>query len=139
MQRRGGTMRKGWLSWLGYCVLIAALPLAMLGAVSEANEYRAMGVDALDCDGPLGVLLFSVPAILIYAAGGILNARRFRRRRSAMVACLCGLICVPLTVNIGAALRESNRPDVRDGCRSATAQSVAPSVSRLRRYPVAST
>lgn len=112
-------MRRSWLAWLGYSALIAALPAAMLGAVSEANEYRAMGVEALDCDGPLGVLLFAVPAILIYGAGTIINACRFRRCRSAVTACLCGLICVPLTVNIGAALRESNRPDVQDGCRSA--------------------
>lgn len=132
-------MRKGWLSWLGYSALIAALPAAMLGAVSEANEYRAMGVDALDCDGPLGVLLFAVPAILIYGAGAVLNARWFRRRRSAVVACLCALICAPLAINIGGALHESNRPDVRDGCRSTTAQSVTPSVSRFRRYPVANT
>jgi hypothetical protein len=124
-------MRKGWLAWLGYSALIAALPVAMLGAVSEANEYRAMGVDALDCDGPLGVLLFAVPAILILW---------YRRLRSAVAACLRGLICVPVAINIGAALRESNRPDVREGCRSAAAvQPEAPSFSRWRLYPVAST
>jgi len=88
-------MRKGWRGWLGYAVLIAALPVAMLRAGSEANGYRAMGVDALDCDWPLGILLFAVPAVLIYAAGPILNLRRFRRRHSAVVGCLCGLICVP--------------------------------------------
>lgn len=136
-------MRKGWLAWLGYSALIAASPVAMLGAVSEANEYRAMGVDALDCDGPLGVLLFAVPAILIYGAGAIISARRYRRSRrlrSAVAACLCGLICVPVAINIGAALRESNRPDVREGCRSAAAvQPEAPSFPRWRLYPVAST
>ena len=126
-------MRKSWLAWLGYAVLIAALPAAMLGIVSEANEYRAMGVDALDCDGPLGVLLFAIPAIVIYGAGAIVNARRFPRRRFALVACLCGLICVPLAINIAAALRESSRPDVREGCRSAAAaQSAAPPASHLR-------
>ncbi|WP_439498499.1 hypothetical protein [Bosea sp. (in: a-proteobacteria)] len=134
-------MRKAWLAWLGYAVLIAALPLALLGAVSEVNEYRAMGVDALDCDGPLGVLIFAVPAILIYGTGAIINARRFPRRRALVVACLCGLICVPLAINIAAAIRESRRSDVRESCRSAAAaQPAAPSVaSSLRLNPVAST
>lgn len=126
-------MRTDWRAWLGYTALIAALPAALLGAVSVPNEYRAMGVDALDCDGPLGVLFFAVPAILIYGAGAIINGRRFRRPRSAIAACLCGLICVPLAINIAAALRESSLPDVREGCRStAAAQPGAASVSRLR-------
>jgi uncharacterized YccA/Bax inhibitor family protein len=133
-------MRKAWLAWLGYAVLIAALPLALLGAVSVANEYRAMGVDALDCDGPIGVLIFAVPAILIYGTGAIMNARRFRRRRALVAACLCGLICVPLAINIAAAFKESRRPDVREGCRSATGtQSGAPSAAALRLNPVART
>lgn len=125
-------MRKDWLALLGYSVLIAALPAALLGAVSEVNEYRAMGIDALDCDGPLGVLLFAIPTILIYGTGAIVNARRFRRRRSAVATCLCGLICVPLAINICAAFRESARPGVREGCSSSATQTGASSASRLR-------
>lgn len=98
--------------WLGYLLLIALLPVAALALLADANSYRAQGIDAIDCDGPMGVLIFAVPAILAYGAGAIVNGlgRRF------IVAALCVAICIPLALNIVAALNENRKNDREPVC-----------------------
>ncbi len=59
-----------------YLALITALPVALLATVLPVNSYQAEGIDALDCDGPASVLLFAIPALLIYGAGAILLYRK---------------------------------------------------------------
>lgn len=71
-----------------YLALITALPVALLATVLPVNSYQAEGIDALDCDGPASVLLFAIPALLIYGAGAILLYRK-RNRRLHLVASLC--------------------------------------------------
>jgi hypothetical protein len=48
------------------------MPLAALAVVSPANEIVAQAIAAPDCDGPLQVLMSTVPAVLIYGAGALL-------------------------------------------------------------------
>ncbi|MDP9872920.1 hypothetical protein [Agrobacterium tumefaciens] len=36
-----------------YAVLAAMFPVAVLGLVATPNEYRAIGMKAVDCDGPI--------------------------------------------------------------------------------------
>ena len=95
-----------YLGCLGYGVLIAALPIAFLGAIALVNEYKSWGLNAADCDGPGIVLMFSVPAIVIYGIGAVVNGRRFRNGRNLTVALLCLAICVGLSFKIAAALDE---------------------------------
>jgi hypothetical protein len=52
-----------------YLVLVAALPVAILAAALPANSYKAQGIAALDCDGPISVFIIALPALLIYGAG----------------------------------------------------------------------
>ena len=94
------------LGCLGYAVLVAALPLAFLGAIALVNEYKSWGLNAADCDGPGTVLLFSIPAVIIYGIGAVVNGRRFRSVRNLIVALLCLAICVGLSFKIAAALDE---------------------------------
>lgn len=101
-------------AWLSYLLLIALLPVAGLALLADANSYRAQGIDAIDCDGPIGVFIFAVPALLAYGAGAILNGlgRRF------VVTALCVAICIPLALNIVAALIESRKNDREPVCSS---------------------
>nr|WP_298098004.1 hypothetical protein [uncultured Shinella sp.] len=82
------------------------LPVAVLGLLATPNEYRAMGVDAIDCDGPISVLIFAVPALVVYAIASMMFLRRFRRLGSFFPGVICGLICVGLIWNIGNAAQE---------------------------------
>lgn len=101
-------------AWLGYLLLIALLPVAAMALLADANSYRAQGIDAIDCDGPMSVLIFAVPAMLAYGAGAIVNGlgRRF------IVAALCVAICIPLALNIVTALGESRKNDREPVCNS---------------------
>ncbi|NEI70248.1 hypothetical protein GR212_11755 [Rhizobium lusitanum] len=90
-----------------YLMPVAALPVAVLAAVLPVNSYRAQGIEALDCDGPMSVLIFALPALLVYGASTILFYRG-RSRRFHLAASLCCLLvfcCVGW--NAAAALRES--------------------------------
>lgn len=101
-------------AWLGHLLLVALLPVAALALLADANSYRAQGIDAIDCDGPMSILIFAVPAILTYGAGAIINGlgRRF------VVAALCVAICVPLAFKMTAALSESRKNDREPVCNS---------------------
>ncbi|PST19847.1 hypothetical protein C7U61_15335 [Rhizobium sp. JAB6] len=99
-----------------YLPLFAALPVALLAAVLPVNSYRAQGIKALDCDGPASVLLFAVPALLIYGAGAILLYRK-RSRRLHLVASLCCLLVLSsVGWNAVAALRESYGASSVEAC-----------------------
>ena len=97
------------LGCLGYAILLAALPLAFLGAIALVNEYKSSGLNAADCDGPGTVLMFSIPAVVIYGIGAVLNGRRFRNRRNMIVALLCLALCAGLSFKVAAALDEQAR------------------------------
>ena len=94
------------LGCMGYGILIAGLPLAFFGAIALVNEYKSWGLNAADCDGPAIALMFSVPALVIYGIGAVLNGRRFRKGRNLAVALLCLAICVVLSFKVVAALDE---------------------------------
>ncbi len=48
--------------------IIFFVPVALFGLLLPVNEYRDQGISgAVDCDGPLNVLLFAVPSVMIYA------------------------------------------------------------------------
>ncbi|MEE4450531.1 hypothetical protein [Novosphingobium resinovorum] len=101
---------------VGYIVLIAMLPLAIIGILTMPNEYRAMGADGIDCDGPVSVLIFAVPALVIYGISSAIFLFRFRRRRSLLLGCICGLICAGLIWNIGNAVGEFWRNSGPSAC-----------------------
>ncbi|ASW07598.1 hypothetical protein [Rhizobium sp. 11515TR] len=99
-----------------YLVLIAALPVAVLTTVLPANSYRPQGIDAFDCDGPASVLLFAVPALLIYGAGTILLYRNRKRRLHLVTALCCVLVFCSVGWNAAAALRESYGAASAEAC-----------------------
>lgn len=102
-------------AFAGYLVLLLATPLAALAIILPANVYRAQGIAAPDCDGPLQVLIFAVPAVLLYGAGALLAYRagwRFYR----IVSLLCLLIALAIFPNIAEATHELYRNAAAGEC-----------------------
>ena len=95
-------------AFAGYLVLLLAAPLAALAVILPTNVYRAQGIAAPDCDGPLQVLIFALPAVLIYGAGAFL-AYRARRRFHRIVSLLCLIIALATLPNIAEAAHELYR------------------------------
>lgn len=105
------------LKWLGYLALAAALPLAVLGATLPPNEFAAQGIDALDCDGLLQVMVFAMPAVAVFGAGAVINWIGPRRPARRVIAALCLLACLPVAVNAGSAIAEARHSG--DQCAAA--------------------
>ncbi|WKL22612.1 hypothetical protein QYR00_19170 [Agrobacterium tumefaciens] len=99
-----------------YAVLAAMFPVAALGVLGTPNEYRAIGIDAVDCDGPISVLIAAVPALAAYATVGWLFVFDTKRHRSLMAGGVCGLICLALVWSIGVALLEHRRNTIEMAC-----------------------
>ena len=95
---------------LGRGLLLIGLPLAFLAAINSPNEYQAtLGLDALDCDGPLQTYLLAAPVLVLYSAGLVLNVRHWRKRANLIAAILCLGICAVVTANVLAAVTEEHR------------------------------
>jgi len=103
-------------AFASYLILLLAMPLAALAVVLPANVYRAQGIAAPDCDGPLQVLIFAVPAVLIYGAGALL-AYRVGRRFHRLVSLLCLVIALAAVPNIAEAVHELYRNAADGECR----------------------
>ncbi|MBY3381001.1 hypothetical protein [Rhizobium laguerreae] len=102
-------------AFASYLVLLLAMPLAALAVVSPANEYRAQGIAAHDCDDPLQVLMSAVLAVLIYGAGALLAywaGRRFHR----LVSLLCLISALATVPNIAEAVHELYRNTADGEC-----------------------
>lgn len=103
--------RSRWIvARLGWALLLIGLPLAFLAATHAPNEYQAtLGLDALDCDGPLQTYLLAAPVLVLYSAGVVLNAFRWRRCANLVVAILCLGICAVVSIQVVAAVTEGQR------------------------------
>lgn len=100
-----------------YILLITALPLALLATVLPANSYKDQGIAALDCDGPISVVIFALPALLIYAGGAVLLYRDRSRRLHRAAALCCLLVSLAIAWNFIAAMRESYGDASVEACR----------------------
>ena len=97
-------------SLLGRVLLLIGLPMAFLAATHAPNEYQAtLGLDALDCDGPLQTYLLCAPVLVLYSAGFVLNTFGWRKRANLIVAILCLGICAVVTANVLAAAAQGHR------------------------------
>ena len=107
-------------------MLVAALllyaPVALLAIAATPNEAGALGIVAVDCDGPIGVLVLALPALAVYAMGLAASLRDVLQRRawpSRITLALCTVVCVLLATSIAAALREQSRDAHRETCDAA--------------------
>lgn len=119
-ETEAGTRARKLYAWAVSSVVVAFLPVALLGLLLPVNEYRATGIEnAADCDGPLGVMLLVGPSFLVYAAGVVFYATRLKGRRRAVWAALL-VLCALLTAAAGAkswaAYAEKSRPEHLEVC-----------------------
>lgn len=101
-------------------VMILLAPLALFGLAALPNEYQATGIEgAVDCDGPLGVFLFALPALAAYIPGfGFFAYSAFTTRRIGVIcaAFFAGLVCFGLVANTALATRELLRVEHKESC-----------------------
>lgn len=115
--KKGAIQAKRGLALLGYAMLALGLPLALIAASLPANEYRdALGIDALDCDGPAAVFIFAVPALLVFGGGLVVNGMAWRKRWRLVLALACALICTALIANLTRAIIQDR--EQATACRS---------------------
>lgn len=93
------------MRWVGFCLLILMLPLALYAAGRPINEYVAQGRGGIDCEGPERILMFGLPTLFIYATAAVVNAWKWLRPLNCIVAVLCLLICVGIARNLDAAFQ----------------------------------
>jgi hypothetical protein len=107
-----------WRSVALWTVLLLGLPLAFLGLVVPANKYESWGGSGVDCDGP-ALLMFAIPAAVVYALGALVFIRRAVRRRwtgDVLMAVACIALVVALVNNIGNARREQGESSYQETC-----------------------
>lgn len=92
--------------------------VVMLGLSGTPNEYRAMGIDAVDCDDPISVLMFAVPALLVYGIASVIFLHRWRQMRFLAPGLLCALLSAGLLWNIGRAGVELRKNSAESICAS---------------------
>jgi len=99
-----------------------AAPLVGIGLLASSNAYRAMGTEgAIDCDGPLSVLIFAVPGFIVYAAGltaFLHSSWRHLRIRDVAIAAVTAAICVALGVKIAVAVGDHSSVSHQMTCGS---------------------
>lgn len=102
-------------------LVVIFLPITLFGLMASVNEYRDQGIsDAVDCNGPLTVMLFIVPSLVVYAAGAIYYAVRLKGVRRSLLAAVIMILCI-ITVFVAggkawAAYREQSRPEHQETC-----------------------
>jgi uncharacterized membrane protein len=102
-------------------IVIIFLPITLFGLMASVNEYHDQGVGgAVDCNGPYSVMLFIVPALIIYAAGAVYYAVLLKGQRRSVLAAGMLILCVVIVIASGrkawAAYSEKSRPEHQETC-----------------------
>jgi heme/copper-type cytochrome/quinol oxidase subunit 2 len=102
-------------------IVIIFLPITLFGLMASVNEYRDQGINgAVDCNGPLTVMLFIIPSLVVYAAGAIYYAVLLKKRRQSVLAAALMVLCLAMVSVAGGkawtAYGEKIRPEHRETC-----------------------
>ena len=97
------------------------LPIALFGLSASVNEYEDQGISgAVDCNGPLTVMLFVVPSLVVYAAGALYYAALLKGVRQSLLAAVLMVLCAAMAFAAGrkawAAYGEKSRPEHQETC-----------------------
>jgi uncharacterized BrkB/YihY/UPF0761 family membrane protein len=114
-------MRRKTVVWAVSFIVVIFLPITLFGLMLSANEYEDQGIGgAVDCNGPLGVLIVIVPSLVVYAAGALYYAVLLRGVRQSLSAALLLVVCTLMAFAAGrkawAAYGEKARPDRQATC-----------------------
>jgi len=107
--------------WAASVLVVIFLPVALFGLMAPVNAYRDQGIGGgVDCNGPLTVMLFIAPSLVVYAAGAVYYAALLKRARRSPLAAVLMVVCVVLALATGgkawAAYREKGSPGHQETC-----------------------
>ncbi len=102
-------------------IVIIFLPITLSGLVASVNEYRDQGISgAVDCNGPLTVMLFIAPSLVVYAGGAIYYAVHLKGAGRSLLMAVLMALCVVMVLAVGvkawAAYSEKIRPEHLETC-----------------------
>jgi prepilin signal peptidase PulO-like enzyme (type II secretory pathway) len=97
-------------------VVIIFLPITLFGLILPVNDYEAQGISAVDCDGPLSVMLFVGPSLAIYAVATVYYALLLKGQKRNLLVFLCAVMMVVAGAKAWTAYREKSRPEHRLVC-----------------------
>lgn len=114
-------MRPKRTAFIVSLIVILFLPVALFGLLASVNEYQDQGIGgAVDCNGPLTVMLFIAPSLVVYATGTIYFAVLLkgvkRRLPTAGLLVLCVVMVFAAGRKAWAAYNEKSRPGYQETC-----------------------
>lgn len=102
-----------WNIWLIVAVITVFSPAAFLAAFISPNEYVAQGITgAVDCNGPISIMIFAIPSYLIYGSGfiGFLMTYFNKNEKSSLViSIVCFVFVLSITPDTLAAIKEHKK------------------------------
>jgi len=98
--------------------ILLGLPFAIIGAILPVNEYAAFDdglTSAIDCDGPMNVLIFAAPTFIFYASNavGLFWVRQRALRWHMAMSLFCLMVSLAVLPNAVRALM-ANEHDKRE-------------------------
>jgi uncharacterized membrane protein len=114
-------MRRKLTTWAISLIVTIFLPIALFGLMASVNEYQDQGISgAVDCNGPLTVMLFIAPSLMVYAAGVIYYAMLLKNAGRNLMAAVLMLLCLVMVLAAGgkawAAYSEKSKPEHQESC-----------------------
>ena len=98
-------------------IVIICLPIALFGLMLPVNDYEAQGISgAVDCDGPLAVMLFVAPSMVVYAAGAIYYGVLPKGPKRNLLVVLCAVMFAMAGWKAWIAYREKSKPEHQSVC-----------------------
>ena len=98
-------------------IVIIFLPIMLLGLMLPVNDYQTQGLSgAVECDGPLTVMLFVGPPLAVYAASAVYHAVLLKGQKQSVLVVLCTVMMVAAGGKAWAAYREKIRPEHQRVC-----------------------
>lgn len=109
-----------WTIYGAIGLLVLCAPVALLGAILPVNKYAAFDpaqAGMVDCDGPIGVLILTVPALIVcIGIALVMRTSAFRGRLAVIVALIALAMAVSVVPNTVRAVIEMSGSNHRDVC-----------------------
>jgi hypothetical protein len=98
-------------------IVVIFLPVVVMGLILPINDYRAQGMSGVaDCDGPLAVMLFIAPSLIVYAGGAAYYALLLKGQSRSVLVFLCVMMVLAAGAKTWAVLREQRSPEHQSTC-----------------------
>lgn len=103
--------------------LILFFPIALLAIFTLPNEYASLALEsAVDCDGPITVMIYAIPSYLLYGSSLIIfTLYTFKSKKWGYLSIVvfCGIVVSAITPNVITAItfHEINKTENMTKCQ----------------------